>query len=100
VSSVWTCPLCLQSVLVVDGRLVPPPDYLAVCKLREHVIGDACVAYHDVAKATQLLRGSFPSAIKRLILDDRRAGVSHALENQNGSLNKSVRDASSTSRGR
>jgi hypothetical protein len=48
----WDCPLCGQS-LEIGGGL--PPDYFETCRLRDHMIGQECIAYRDLERARRLL---------------------------------------------
>ncbi len=50
----WDCPICWQRVEIGNGKL--PPGYFETCKLRDHMIGDECIAYRDPQRAQQLLK--------------------------------------------
>jgi hypothetical protein len=55
-SNIWDCPFCGQTIEVGTGRL--PPNYFETCKLRDHLVGNECIAYRD------------PEAARRLLLKD------------------------------
>ena len=53
---IWKCELCGQSVEVVAGKFVElPQGYFENCKLREHMIGDECIAFRDADAAKRIL---------------------------------------------
>ena len=52
--SVWDCPFCGQSIEV--GTHKRPSDYFETCRLRDHMIGDECIAYRQPDKALELLK--------------------------------------------
>jgi hypothetical protein len=53
---IWKCELCGQSVKVVAGKFVElPQGYFENCKLREHMIGDECIAFRDADGARRIL---------------------------------------------
>jgi hypothetical protein len=55
-SRVWTCPICGQHVIQrPNSGPVMPPDYIENCKLRDHLIGNECIARGDLAGAKRLL---------------------------------------------
>jgi hypothetical protein len=51
-ANIWDCPLCGQSVEIGAGL---PPNYFDTCRLRDHMIGDECIAYRDPERARRLL---------------------------------------------
>ena len=52
----WTCEVCGQSLFRPAGsaKVILPPGYFQNCKLRDHMIGDECIAYRDLPKAKSL----------------------------------------------
>ena len=55
-TDVWECRFCGQRIEV--GAHKRPPGYFETCKLRDHMIGDECIAFRDPDKARELLRKS------------------------------------------
>ena len=53
----WTCEICGQSLFRPAGstKTILPPGYFQNCKLRDHMIGDECIAYRDLPKAKSLV---------------------------------------------
>jgi hypothetical protein len=55
-SRVWTCPICAQSVIQrPQSGPILPLGYFEDCKLRNHFIGNECIARRDPAAARRLL---------------------------------------------
>ena len=53
----WKCEFCGQSVGVVAGKFAQLPEgYFDNCKLREHMIGNECIAFRDADAAKLLLQ--------------------------------------------
>jgi hypothetical protein len=53
---VWTCPICGQYVIQRPNiGPITPPGYIENCKLRDHLIGNECIARCDLAGAKRLL---------------------------------------------
>ena len=52
-ANIRDCPLCGQSIEIGTGRR--PPNYFETCRLRDHMIGDECIAYRDPVGALALL---------------------------------------------
>jgi hypothetical protein len=53
---VWTCPICGQCVIQRPNEgSIMPPGYMENCRLRDHLIGNACIARCDLAGAKRLL---------------------------------------------
>jgi hypothetical protein len=53
-ANIWDCPLCGQSIEVGTRRR--PQGYFETCRLREHMVGDECIAYRQPDKALGLLK--------------------------------------------
>jgi hypothetical protein len=54
---IWTCELCGQSVIKrPNSRPILPSGYFENCKLRDHLVGDECIARRDLARARTLLK--------------------------------------------
>jgi hypothetical protein len=52
----WTCAICGQSIIHgPQGIIEIPDDYYEVCKLRENMIGDECIAFADMPQALRLM---------------------------------------------
>lgn len=51
----WTCPFCQQTVRVGAYGCCAPPDFVKNCLLRDHMVGDECIAYLNPDKARELL---------------------------------------------
>jgi hypothetical protein len=49
---IWDCPLCGQAIEIGTGKR--PPGYFETCLLREHMVGDECLAYRQPEKALEL----------------------------------------------
>ena len=53
----WTCEICGQLVeWQANGKPLHPVEVYEACKLKEHYIGDECIAYRDLPKAKALAR--------------------------------------------
>jgi hypothetical protein len=54
---VWTCELCGQSVINRLGSApILPSGFLENCKLRDHMIGDECIARRDLKAGRKLIK--------------------------------------------
>jgi hypothetical protein len=54
----WTCEFCGQIVeRREDGRARWPVTVYENCKLKDHYVGDECIAYRDPATAKKLMEG-------------------------------------------
>jgi hypothetical protein len=57
-TTVWDCPLCGQAVEILEnGRARQPQTVYENCRLKEHYVGDVCLAYHDLERARKILAG-------------------------------------------
>jgi hypothetical protein len=57
VKRVWTCELCGQSVIKRLGSApILPSGFLENCKLRDHMIGNECIARRDLKAARKLIK--------------------------------------------
>jgi hypothetical protein len=57
-SRIWTCPICAQTVIKrPDSLPILPSGFFENCKLRDHTIGDECIARRDLEAAKRLLGG-------------------------------------------
>jgi hypothetical protein len=54
VANIWDCPLCGQRIEV--GTRKRPPDYFETCRLRDHMVGDECIAFRDPEAALKILK--------------------------------------------
>jgi hypothetical protein len=56
---IWTCEFCEQKVIMRPGSALPilPPGHFDNCKLRDHMVGNECIARRDPETATRLLGG-------------------------------------------
>ena len=56
---IWACELCGQKVIMRPGSALPilPPGYFDNCKLRDHMIGNECIARRDPETGRRLLVG-------------------------------------------
>jgi hypothetical protein len=54
---VWTCELCGQRVIQRPGSpAMLPTGFFENCKLRDHMIGDECMARGDLRAASKLIK--------------------------------------------
>jgi hypothetical protein len=51
----WTCPFCQQSVLIGAYGFCPSSEFRENCLLKEHIVADECIAYHDPDGARELM---------------------------------------------
>jgi hypothetical protein len=55
----WTCEICGQAVeRHPNGKPFRPVQVLENCKLKDHYVGDECIAYRDLAKAKELAKSA------------------------------------------
>lgn len=54
-SGPWRCSLCGVTVDWKDNIPILPAGYFDTCKLKDHLIGNECVAYRDIHRARKLL---------------------------------------------
>ncbi|MGV7219231.1 hypothetical protein [Bradyrhizobium sp. UFLA05-112] len=53
---IWECPICTQMVIARTGsRPILPSGFYDNCKLKDHMLGDECIARRDPATARRLL---------------------------------------------
>lgn len=51
----WKCPICEQTVIKrPDTAPILPSGYFENCKLRDHMVGDECIARRDPETAKRL----------------------------------------------
>jgi hypothetical protein len=63
-NNVWDCEFCGQRVEIVNGKAKRPQTHYENCILKDHFIGDACMAFHDAKGAMRLLQAELFKAGK------------------------------------
>jgi hypothetical protein len=51
----WTCPFCQQTVRLGAYGCCASQSFFKNCLLRDHMVGDECIAYLNPRKARELM---------------------------------------------
>ena len=58
----WTCEICGQVIeWRANGKPLHPVQVQENCKLKDHYVGDECIAYRDLPQARKLARPTLTS---------------------------------------
>ena len=52
--NIWECEICGQEILLNPRGPQLPANFSENCKLREHMIGNECIAFRDLPRAKEL----------------------------------------------
>jgi hypothetical protein len=57
VKMIWTCELCGQAAVshTASGALTVQPGFYGHCMLRDHMIGNECIAYRQLEEARKMV---------------------------------------------